>query len=178
MTETNRITLKNLKVARFMSQETLAYEALVFFDGECCGTAENSGQGGCTNIHAKPGTQRATLAKADAWAKALPAEVTKFDDPHDRSKKFEYRAGFEDLVDSVACGIDNDRALQSSFKRALKKLVYMEGGKVYTVGARDKTKTLTPQFFALIKSKHPNATILNEMPKDKAFEIYKQAVSA
>lgn len=178
MAQTNRIILKNLKVARFMSKETLAYEALVFFDGECCGTAENNGQGGCTFIRAKPGTQFATLAKAEAWARTLPAEVTDMDDPKEPGKKFEYRPDFDSLVDDVANEMDIDRSLQSSFKRSIKKIVYLENGKIYTVAARDKTKTLTPQFLSLIKSKHPTATILNEMPVAEAFEIYKKAVSA
>ena len=46
-----KITLKNLKVAKFMSQETTCFQATVYVDGKKAGTAENEGHGGCTNVH-------------------------------------------------------------------------------------------------------------------------------
>lgn len=45
------ITLKNLKVAKFMSHETTCFQATIYVDGKKAGFAENEGQGGCTNVH-------------------------------------------------------------------------------------------------------------------------------
>ena len=41
------ITLKNLKVAEHLSEETLAFTATVYVDEKRIGTAKNDGHGGC-----------------------------------------------------------------------------------------------------------------------------------
>lgn len=48
------ITLKNIKVAKFMSQETLCYSATVYVDGKKAGHSENDGHGGCSSVHLNP----------------------------------------------------------------------------------------------------------------------------
>ena len=45
------ITLKNIKVAAFLSQETVAFSATVFIDGKRVGTVDNAGQGGGNNYN-------------------------------------------------------------------------------------------------------------------------------
>lgn len=170
------ITLKGLKVAKFMSEETLAFEAQVYFKGQFCGRASNNGHGGSTMIHAVDDASRSTLAAAEAWAKTLPMEVTNI--KNDDGSLFTYQPDFESLVDSVACQMDEDKSLQQSFKRALKKVLYIREGKVYWMMARDRAKTLSPEFMAAVQTKYPDAVILNRLPQDKAFDLYKQAVTS
>lgn len=44
------ITLKNLKINKAFSKETICFMADVYVDGVKCGYAENDGNGGSTNI--------------------------------------------------------------------------------------------------------------------------------
>lgn len=45
------ITLKNVKHAVFMSQETECFEASVYINGKKAGTVSNDGHGGCNDYH-------------------------------------------------------------------------------------------------------------------------------
>lgn len=62
ITRQDRITLKNLKVADFASEETLCFTATVMFDGRPIAEARNDGHGGSTFVRALQG-QAALLAK-------------------------------------------------------------------------------------------------------------------
>ena len=61
ITRQDRITLKNLKVADFASEETLCFTATVMFDGRPIAEARNDGHGGSTFVRALQG-QAALLA--------------------------------------------------------------------------------------------------------------------
>ncbi|CDF84881.1 Conserved hypothetical protein [Pseudomonas knackmussii B13] len=71
ITKQDRITLKNLKVADFASEETMCFSATVVFDGTPIAEARNDGHGGSTFVHALNG-KAALLAQAEAFAKGLP----------------------------------------------------------------------------------------------------------
>ena len=71
ITRQDRITLKNLKVADFASEETLCFTATVMFDGRPIAEARNDGHGGSTFVRALQG-QAALLAQAEEFAKSLP----------------------------------------------------------------------------------------------------------
>lgn len=45
------ITVKNVKIAEFMSEETVCFTATVYENGKKIGEAKNDGQGGCTSIY-------------------------------------------------------------------------------------------------------------------------------
>lgn len=67
-----KIELKNLKVAKFLSEETVAFTATLYVDGKKVGSVNNNGQGGPNNIcidHSKyPGLQE----KMEEYAASLP----------------------------------------------------------------------------------------------------------
>ena len=71
ITKQNRITLKNLKVADFASEETLCFTATIVFDDTPIAEARNDGHGGSTFLRALNG-KAALLAQAEAFAKGLP----------------------------------------------------------------------------------------------------------
>lgn len=48
------ITLKNVKVIKSMSRETLCYTATIYVDGFKAGTCENDGSGGCARSSVDP----------------------------------------------------------------------------------------------------------------------------
>lgn len=55
ITKQDRITLKNLKVADFASEETLCFTATIVFDGTPIAEARNDGHGGSTFLRALNG---------------------------------------------------------------------------------------------------------------------------
>lgn len=59
-----RLTLKSLKIARNLSEETLAFTATVYLDGTRIGQVGNRGHGGC---HEQPWPKKGTKA-AKVWA--------------------------------------------------------------------------------------------------------------
>ena len=46
----NRIDIKNLKVAEFLSEETVAFSVSLYWDGKKVGEASNDGHGGANRI--------------------------------------------------------------------------------------------------------------------------------
>lgn len=79
-----KISVKSVKFADFMSQETICFSAIVYEDGKRIGTAENSGHGGNTFIYLdKQGRDYSEVSKieeaVDELVYAIDAEkqVTK-----------------------------------------------------------------------------------------------------
>ena len=64
------ITLKNLRVAQNLSEETLAFTATIYVDGKRAGDVSNRGNGGSC-IWAF--NDRALGQRVEEWAAALPA---------------------------------------------------------------------------------------------------------
>jgi len=66
-----KITLKKLKIAEHMSEETTAFTADIFVDGKEAGYAKNDGHGGSTYYHPYEG-KRDLIGKAEDFCLALP----------------------------------------------------------------------------------------------------------
>ena len=171
-----RVTLKNLKVADFASQETLCFSATVVFDGEAIAEANNDGHGGATYLYAREG-KRDRLDEAEAFAASLPPEVTEFDDPQDSSRRFTIDFTLEYLVDSLAIVMHEDRRIRASFNRHMaSKVMYVRDGKLmYLKNVKLKTVTDRADLFARLRARHPEPiTILAELPADEAFTLWKR----
>lgn len=69
------LTIKNVKHSEFASHETNCFECSVYWDAKKVGYAENSGQGGETNIHF---TDKDAQTQAEAWEKGQPKIVTDY----------------------------------------------------------------------------------------------------
>ena len=67
-----RITLKSLKHAAYLSEETLAFTATVYFDGQRIGQGRNDGHGGCTDVDPSSAIERERFNAARDEIKAHP----------------------------------------------------------------------------------------------------------
>ena len=67
-----KITVKNVKVAEFASEETLCFEATVYIDGVRAFTAHNDGHGGCDMYLSTSPDSATPLEKAEECAKSGP----------------------------------------------------------------------------------------------------------
>lgn len=110
------VTVKNVKEAKFMSEETMCFNASVYFDGKRVGTAENRGHGGETMIFPVKG-KNSELAAAEKWAKDQPAqewEVEWQDEP------MIVETTLEILVDELVAKFLDDKV----WKRKCRKKTY------------------------------------------------------
>ena len=73
------ITIKNVKIADFASEETLCFEATLYVDGKCVGHVSNAGQGG-PNSYESLETERSLneiVKAADIKVEAYDTVLTK-----------------------------------------------------------------------------------------------------
>lgn len=168
-----RITLKNLKVCAFASEETTCFQATVLFDGKVVGEAKNDGHGGSTYVYANP-QNRAALEMAEAYAKSLPAVVCK-DIPNADGSPFTYAQTLDNLVDAIVADMDFQKRVAAALKRDLKKKVlFLKDGKLWTCTLRS-----TPAEVAIpqVAKRNPGCTILNTLSFDAALALYVEAQS-
>ena len=167
-----RITLKGLKVASFLSEETLAYAATVYFDGLKVATADNDGHGGMTNVRAFPDTREA-LQQAEAFAKSLPPTQTQWKDPTDPTRPFVIASTLDGVVDDLAHDAHQRKQASAQLSRLLKaSIVMVDEGKVMTVKPQDKTLVTSDTYRQQIRARYPNATLLNPLPKEEALDLF------
>ncbi|OGA61258.1 MAG: hypothetical protein A2710_07240 [Burkholderiales bacterium RIFCSPHIGHO2_01_FULL_64_960] len=175
-----RIRLKTLKVADFASEETLCFTATVLFDGKPVATASNDGHGGSTHLLALQG-QRDRFAEAQAFAAALPPDVTEYDDPKDSAGRLIIDITLDYLVDDLAANEHADKKLRAAFKRHMNsKLLFVKNGKlVFLKDVNPKTILDRPAYFAALRARQAQpVVILAELPPTEAFDVWRRHVLA
>jgi hypothetical protein len=160
-----RLELKNIKIVKALSEETLCFTALAYVEGKKTFYVSNRGHGGCheyTEVDCKPDT-RARFDAIDAWAKSLPPE---------QFQGMELPRDLDSLIDEAL----HEYELRQTLKRITKgQIAFVEAGLLYT------TKLLNPDpayiGFAIerFKTKKPDAIVLNMMPEDQAIALLKAA---
>ncbi|THF65010.1 hypothetical protein E6C76_12370 [Pseudothauera nasutitermitis] len=176
-----RVTLKNLKVAEFASEETLCFTATVLFDGQAIAYAKNDGQGGQTIVWpcvlGEP--IREQIRQAAAYAESLPPEVTDYPDPNDDSRRLTIDITLDYLVDPLAETMHAERKIRSAFQRDIgNKVLFVKDGKLLFVkGAKLKAIADKPAYFASLRARQDKPiVILAELRADEAFALWQQHV--
>jgi hypothetical protein len=165
-----KIELRNVKHAAFASEETPCFEAAVYIDGQKAGTVSNDGHGGSCMYH-----PWAMHDRIEAFAKTLPAEVTEYDDPQDRSRKLV----FQPDADTVIMRALDEFLLSRDLKRDLTKRVIF----VSRDGTLRQTRTFKrDEMIRLLsdpdklQAKLESTAILNLLSFDAALAIYREKV--
>jgi hypothetical protein len=159
-----KIELKNVKHSEFASHETNCFEATIYIDGKKVGHAENSGQGGTTNI--SPNT---LVLMLDEYAKTLPPLIYKSNDTIEIT---EIKQDAELLIDELLTTWLYARDLK---RMMAKKIVFKRDGQIL------ETVKLTPVAMQnylsspTFKERMNADEILNAIPFNKALEIYRSA---
>lgn len=173
-----RIALQALQVAQFASEETLCFSATVVFDGIAIATARNQGHGGPTFIQALEGKQT-ELAAAEAYAKSFPAQETEFKDPKHPTGKMWLEVDLEYLVDELAEEMNLEKKLRAMFKRHSKRVMFISKGELrFLKKTNAQTLKDAERVYAKIRKDFPEARVLNELPPEEAYQLYKQAMLA
>lgn len=156
-----RITLKNIKVAEFASEETYCFTASVYLDGKRFGVAHNDGHGGQTWFRPYMVDDKTKLAEAEAYAEALPPM-----DCSDLGFTAPLLMTLNTLVDSLLEDHIQAKAQwvhEADMKRQCRtKIVLKENGEYYTLAVKTGVSvTNTQRWSESVQRQYPNATIMN-----------------
>jgi hypothetical protein len=140
-----KIELRKVSHYPRLSEETEAFNADLYIDGVKRATVENDGKGGCNMV--RPWQ---VMEEINKYAATLPSEEM-----------------FGRMVlisgDYLISKILREHLLQKDLQKLLKrKTVFVIDGKCYEMKAPHRPGT------------HEKAQILNDMPFDAAFKLYKQ----
>lgn len=155
-----KVELKNIKIVKSMSEETLCFTAVGYVDGIKTFNVSNRGYGGCHDydlINYEPET-KSRFEHLEAWAKTLPAEhFNGMELPRD--------------IDSVIDDALVDYEMRQLLKRITKnKIAYVDDGKLWTVKLE-----YSPARLDKLLQKKPNAKVLNVMLESEAIALLKVA---
>ena len=163
MANQTRITLKKVRIAKIQSEETLAYTADIYFDGEKVAYARNHGCGGETLINPFQNTF-AAMKRADDFACSLPA---------DTSHGITIDSSLERVANSLAYDEEIARELKSRIKRGV---MFIKGsaenpqGTIYRLRVPRSRKMSE----GLDWVRKRGYTPINDLPFDVALRLYKE----
>lgn len=139
---TMKIEIRNLKIARSLSEETTAYTATIYVDGAKAFSASNHGTGGCDDYYSWPGYTGPKLAEVEAWLAVNVAPDGPFE--ADPAKRAAYDHGTACTLESFVGRFIDTHEVNTDLNRALRKLCAIGAdGKFYTynVAAKDVPAT-------------------------------------
>jgi hypothetical protein len=159
------VTLKNLKVAEFASEETTCFSATVYLDGKRAMTVKNDGHGGSHFMEPLNGDRdkfRAAQRQLDAAAAAAPLVDLGFGDGG---------ADFQPDADWLISMALEEALHLKDMKRILKKVVGIKAGET---GMRTWNVKADAHGIARVKHHFPGVRILNEMSETDALTLWKK----
>lgn len=157
-----KLELRNIRNYPRMSEETNAYDAVVYKDGKRLCAVGNRGNGGPDEQRPFPPHTMADIKAVDEWLAANIPPLPSF---------IEGRPGTPcDL--EIWCGRQLERtiATRDLKRRMARAVVYVDGGKCYF--SKAPYSGAVPALTQKIKAKYPNAQVLNTMQIDKAVDLY------
>jgi hypothetical protein len=152
-----RIELRAIRYSASASQETAFYSADLHVDGRRIGAVSNGGTGGADVFHG----DREAYAAADAWCRAnLPPWQTPDGLEFETDLELHCAALLQQWIDA------------DDLRRALAERVLWRApvdGLIHEVRHRG----LIEEMIASVRRRHPDATILNELPFVMALAIWR-----
>lgn len=163
----DRISVVNLKIVKSRSFETVCFTGALKFDGKTIATLSSEGNGGPTDISAKPGCE-AALKEAEAWAKSLPPE---------KGQTMDLPMDLEFAVNIIVYEEMNKLELKSQFKKVVRSGGIIRDGKITTFKVNiDKSADERRRFLAFVEKTYPTAVILANMSEEEGFKMFMEAV--
>lgn len=165
-----KIELKNVQYSAFASEETHCFQAAVYIDGKKRATVSNDGHGGSDMW-----SDWKVAEEINAYAATLPKVICDFEDT-ETGKPCE----LDQTADIIIGNLMNDWLLQRDFRKIYsKRLVWVneDGTHAYTKPLPNLSKMLeNPNIESQIKGKGKLKTLLNRLPFDQAFALFKTSV--
>jgi len=155
------VTLKRFQHYPRMSEETIAFNADIVYEGVTVGTAENDGHGGCTFVHLNDkGKNILNIVKANALAE--------FDDD-----------SLQSIVDDLVGKAIHDKWVANQRKKVAKELATKvlfnrkgdKEGSFRTYDLKGKSPAEVIAFAQQVAGKPDVERVLNLMPFEEAFQL-------
>ena len=99
-----KIEIKNVKINKMFSEETICFKADIYINGKKIAYAENDGHGGSTFYNAYDVKGREVLKDAEEYAKTLPSIKYNYDD-----KIHEFPMTLEHFIDTAIDDVFNGK---------------------------------------------------------------------
>jgi len=148
-----KIEIRNVKHAKFMSEETECFEATVLIDGKVEGKVSNEGHGGCNFYYPHD-----LGFKLDEYAKTLPPCQTQY-------------GPLEMSADLIIGDLFEKWSLEKDLKKTLKsKILFVRDGKLLQI--KKVEGDLSVQHVDKYKTALKTDTILNVLPFNEALDIF------
>tara|TARA_R110002167_G_scaffold255320_1_gene461741 strand:+ start:136 stop:648 length:513 start_codon:yes stop_codon:yes gene_type:complete len=163
-----KLELKNIKHTQWASEETHCYQAALYVDGKPVAIVSNDGHGGCDRDYDHPkfkGDYRATMKAVHAYFKTLPNTDACDLFPDGMAQELEFWCS--DQVNEFL----NKKHIMSNVKRILKKVSFMQDGKLMQFGTNVKPSTMTFQQIRRHDTSLKDVKFLNEMTLDEVATI-------
>tara|TARA_R110000824_G_scaffold28928_8_gene96889 strand:- start:1843 stop:2382 length:540 start_codon:yes stop_codon:yes gene_type:complete len=165
----NPITLKSIKHARFLSEETNAFAANVYIKGKKAGYAKNDGRGGCT--HVWKDTDFLQLWKeAETFVEGLPKQKT--DLVHnDDGTLFSYKLNMGHLIDEMIVDDLLWKEIKKKFKTKI--LVFKTEGTFSHIMSYARGNHTIEEYKRYFDKKLPDVVFMNDLGQNEAVKLYK-----
>ncbi|MFY8162650.1 MAG: hypothetical protein ACOVKC_00275 [Brevundimonas sp.] len=154
------IALRNICHNETLSEETHAYSATLYVNGEPWGKVSNQGHGGPDDFTPSGNRDYRDIGFLNKVIAATypPIEA--------------YEMSLPESLEMICGGLVNDflanRELTSKLRR---NVVYKHDGKLWTHSLKGGPVELVASY---VRSKHPDAVILNELPPKEAMKIWQE----
>ena len=163
-----KLELKNIKHTQWASEETHCYQAALYVDGKPVAIVSNDGHGGCDRDYDHPkfkGDYRATMKAVHDYFKTLPKTDPCEWMPDGMEQQLEFWCA--DQVNEFL----NKKHIMSNVKRILKKVSFMQDGKLMQFNASVKPSTMAFQQIRRRDTSLKDVKFLNEMTLDEVATI-------
>ena len=163
-----KLELKNIKHTEWASEETHCYQAALYVDGKPVAIVSNDGHGGCDRDYDHPkfkGDYRATMKAVHDYFKTLPNTDACDLFPDGMAQELEFWCS--DQVNEFL----NKKHIMSNVKRILKKVSFVQDGKLMQFGTNVKPSTMTFQQIRRHDTSLKDVKFLNEMTLDEVATI-------
>lgn len=158
------IEIRNLKIARSLSEETTAYTADIFVDGVKSFAASNHGHGGCDFFQPYPAA-KVTEAEVSAYLKSHVAPDGPWEDnpaeraPYDTGHECDLEAFVGRFVSAQEGERERKSVTAKYIKLVATRVVGLRGDTFLTFGKA--VFTPTPERIAAVATANPDVTMLN-----------------
>lgn len=164
------LTLKNIKLHLGLSEETYAYTATVYVDGQKAVQVSNAGHGGCDRQHAinpdgSPIPNGHTcVAEIDKWCA-------------DNLPKWEVGGELHNTTLEIWCADQVSLYLtRKDMNRVLRVrplFVKKDERGIFEMKFKG-VKKYDSRMARIVLERHPDATVLNDLSENEAFKLYQQ----
>lgn len=159
------IELKNLKYFASGSEETNAFTATVYIDGERTFVASNSGKGECCRFEPVKGKSYSDIHQVESWINTQPDYV---DD--------DLNITLNDNLDFTITRLVDRELLKRELLKILKKRIVLYDPNPESGGLKQLSSKLNPVNLATyrntLEATFHNCLILNELDLEKALALY------